>query len=177
MIRPEVRAGLYRWRGALVGAAVLALGLYWGLASGGLLQGLGWLLALGGGALALTEIQRARFAPGRGGPGYVTVIEGRIQYFGPLTGGMADLDDLLALTYDPRAHPAHWILARPEAPPLAIPLNAEGAEALFDAFAQLPGLRTEAMLRAMQSDREGRRDHPVVIWRAPAVQARTRRLH
>ncbi len=49
-----------------------------------------------------------------------------------------------------------------------MPLAAEGADALFDAFATLPGIRTERMLAEMR--RGG--DHPVVIWQAP-----TARLH
>jgi len=41
-----------------------------------------------------------------------------------------------------------------------IPVNAEGADALFDAFASLPGLKTERMLAQL-------RDAPkstVLIW-------------
>jgi hypothetical protein len=41
-----------------------------------------------------------------------------------------------------------------------IPLGAEGAEALFDVFAALPGMRTERMLAEMRRDAPGH----VVIW-------------
>ena len=43
------------------------------------------------------------------------------------------------------------MLVQPGQPPLQIPLTATGAEALFDAFATLPGIRTERMLREMRA--------------------------
>ena len=46
MIRPEAAATLARFRDALIGGAVLALGLYWALfTGGGLLHWLGWGVA------------------------------------------------------------------------------------------------------------------------------------
>ena len=35
MIRPGARAALSQWREALIGLAVLALGVYWGFFTGG----------------------------------------------------------------------------------------------------------------------------------------------
>ena len=64
--------------------------------------------------------------------------------------------------------PPHWLISQPGQPDLAIPLSARGADDLFDAFATLPGIRTERMLALMR--RPG--DHPVVIW-----QKHTARLH
>ena len=58
------------------------------------------------------------------------------------------------------------MLSQSGAPDLHIPVNAEGAEALFDAFAALPGLRTEHMLAQMQRLPA----FPTVIWqKAPPV--------
>ncbi len=172
LVRAEARAALWRWREVVAGAAMLGLGLWWGLAGTGLLPWMGAALALAGAALALAGVQRARFRPGAGGPGVVQVDEGRIAYFGPLTGGTVALSELGAVALDPTGRPAHWVLSQPGQPDLHVPLNAEGAEALFDTFAALPGFRAERMLRLM---RHPGRD-PVTIWRrrdgaAPRIAA------
>jgi hypothetical protein len=105
------------------------------------------------------------------------VDERRLTYWGPLSGGVMDMDDLLSLDLDPGARPAHWRLAGQEGT-LDVPVDAEGAEALFDLFAALPGLRVEAMLAAL-----GRREGPpVALWRAtrpapPPQREAPRRLH
>ena len=171
-IRPAARASLWRWREALAGAGALALGLWWLLGTTGLMPFVGGALALAGAALGLAGLQRARFRAGAGGPGVVRVDEGQIAYFGPLTGGVVALSEITALGLDPTGRPAHWVLSQPGQPDLHIPLNSEGAEALFDAFAALPGLRTEQMLAAMRARGGG----PVTLWRragpAPARLAR-----
>lgn len=173
-VRPEARARLMQWREAIIGGGVLLLGLYWGLfTGGGLLHWIGYAVAIIGALLVAAGIQRARFRLGSGGPGIVQVVEGRISYFGPLTGGVADLGALSQLSLDPTASPAHWLLYQPGQPPLAIPLTAEGADTLFDAFATLPGLQTERMLARM---RDGGQD-PVVIWTDPDSRHRHLRLH
>ncbi|SFE31978.1 hypothetical protein [Roseivivax sediminis] len=170
MIRPEARAALSRWAETLAGLAVALLGILWATGSGGVL---GWVVTVAGAALAAAGAQRARFGMGGGGPGIVDVTEGRIAYFGPLDGGVVDLDALESLTLDPSGRPAHWVLGRPEEPPLSIPLTAQGADGLFDAFAALPELDTERMLREMRR----RPDRPVVIWRRPHLRDTALRLH
>ena len=172
-VRPEVRAGLWRWREALIGSGLIALGLYWALVVHGLIGWIGWAVVLCGAALAITGIQRARFRGRAGGPGVVTVDEGQIVYFGPMTGGAVAARDLERLTLDPSARPAHWILTEPGQPPLQIPVNAEGADALFDVFATLPGLRTERMLKELQ----GHSVHPVVIWEKTPLRPSAQWLH
>ncbi|WP_417720418.1 hypothetical protein [Salipiger sp.] len=174
LIRPKARAALWQWREALTGLGVLALGLYWGLfTGGGLLHWIGYAVAVLGVLLVIAGLQRGRFRLGDGGPGVVQIVEGRIAYFGPLTGGTADLDSLSRLVLDPGARPPHWMLHRPGEPPLAIPLTAEGADALFDAFATLPGLRTERMLAEMRRDGTA----PVTIWEAAPRKSAHLRLH
>ncbi|PIL20334.1 hypothetical protein P775_10315 [Puniceibacterium antarcticum] len=174
MIRPGAQKELRRWRDAIAGAGVLALGLYWAfLTGGGLLHWIGYVVCLCGLALLVAGIQRARFRQGEGGPGVVEINERRIGYFGPLTGGIVDLDDLDALSIDRGEKPPHWVLVQKGQPPLHIPLTAQGAESLFDSFATLPGIRTEHMLREM---REPKRDI-VVIWRSAARVNTIRRLH
>lgn len=165
-IRPEARAAVWRWREVLVGSAVLALGLWWALARIGLLHWIGYAVAAIGLVLLLAGVQRARFRGASGGPGVVQVDEGQIAYFGPLTGGAVALRELSALHLDPTASPAHWVLEQPGQPALHIPLTAEGADALFDAFAALPGIRTERMLSEMKHSAS----HPVVIWQKSTVR-------
>ncbi|TDE39789.1 hypothetical protein [Antarcticimicrobium sediminis] len=172
-IRPEARAALARWREALLGAGVVALGLYWALGTGGLLGWIGWALGLAGAGLAVIGFQRARFRATGGGPGVVLVDEGEITYMGPLSGGSVSVRDLERLVLDPSAQPAHWVLEEPGRPILHIPVNAEGAGNLFDVFAALPGLRTERMLAELKRDTA----HAVVIWERRPMRLAHQRLH
>lgn len=159
-IRPEAKLALWRWREVLLAAGVAVLGVSWIGGPGGLLGWIGWVLVVAALALAIIGVQRARFRTGAGGPGVVSVDEGQITYLGPLTGGMVAAREIERLALDPTARPAHWILEQPGQPTLHIPVNAEGAEALFDVFASLPGMRTERMLAELN----GASVHPVVIW-------------
>lgn len=161
-VRPEASAQLLRWREALIGLACLLPGAWWALTGTGLMPYIGTLFVVIGIVLILVGRQRARFRlPGRG-PGIVRVTEDQIAYFGPLTGGAVALDDLTRLGLDSTGKPAHWVLSQSGQPDLCIPLTAEGAETLFDAFARLPGLQTEHMLAQMRIHAAA----PVVIWRA-----------
>lgn len=174
LIRPDAAKALNRIRDVLIGFVVVLLGIYWGFfTGGGLLHWFGYLVIGIGAILVFAGVQRARFKLGDDGPGIVQVVEGRVTYFGPLSGGGVDLEDLAALSLDPTATPPHWLLKQIGQQPLAIPLTARGADALFDAFASLPGIKTEHMLRQMQSEAR----NPVVIWRAEAVHAAAQQLH
>jgi hypothetical protein len=167
-LRPEAVAALHRWRGVMIGAGVAALGLWWIVTSHGLLAWIGWPLLAIGAALAFTGLQRLRFVTGRGGPGVVSITEGQVAYFGPLTGGVIALSELDRLEIDHSSKPAHWVLYQPDQPPLAIPLTAENAHALFDIFAALPGLSMEHLLAQMRKGRS----HVAVIWHRDAPPAR-----
>lgn len=172
-IRPEAKAALWRWREVLIGAVLALLGTSWASGPGGLLGWVGLALVAAGTALVVIGVQRARFRISSGGPGVVQVDEGQITYFGPLTGGAAAVSDLQSLALDPTAKPAHWVLVRPGEPPLTIPVNAEGSDALFDAFASLPGLRVQRMLAELN----GENPHPVVIWERNPNRPPPHRLH
>ena len=171
-VRPGAARALHRWREVLIAAAVAALGLWLALGHGFLVW-VGGALVVTGLGLAVVALQRLRFGAGRGGPGVVRVVEGQIAYFGPLTGGAVAQSELRLLRLDPTAKPAHWVLEQDGQPPLFIPLNAEGADALFDVFAALPGLSSTGLLARMRAPG----DHPVVIWRRAGSRPDLRRLH
>lgn len=167
-VRPEATAALLRWREALAGAAAVAIGLWWVLGPGQLLTLPGAALVIAGGAFVWVGVQRGRFRGAGGGQGQVQIDEGQITYFGPLAGGMVALRQLQTLSLRKSLHPDHWQLDQPGQPPLLIPVNALGADALFDAFATLPGLRTERMLAVMHDASSG----DVVIWeKDPSIRA------
>lgn len=173
-LRPEAVTILQRWRAVLLSMAVLGLGLWWALGGAGLLQWLGYGICAAGLAMLLASLQRMRFRVGDGGPGLVQIDEGAIAYFGPMTGGVVALSEIEVLMLDPSGKPAHWLLSQPGQPDLAIPLNAAGADALFDAFASLPGIRTGHMLALMQRFP----DQKTVIWQRHSRSAPLhRRLH
>lgn len=171
--RPEAVAAVLRWREVLVGLGLGLLGLWLVSGPGFLLAIPGYAFVAGGIALIWMGIQRGRFRGPDGGAGAVQVVEGQIAYFGPLTGGTVALGEIDSLTLEGGMHPAHWRLTQKGQPPLLIPVNAAGADALFDAFAALPGLKTERMLGALQSDR----DQTVVIWHRPASTPPSFLLH
>ncbi len=166
-MRPEAQATLWRWREALAGASGVAVGIWWMFSGATLTRGIGGVLALASLALLVAGIQRGRFRGRHGGPGVVRVDEGQIAYFGPLTGGVVALSEIAELSYDPSGRPAHWIFAQDGEPDLHIPETAEGADALFDVFASLPGLRVDAVLRAQKQARGSR----IVVWTRPVPRA------
>ena len=171
--RPEAKAVLWRWREVLVGVGLSLFGLWWIIGPGLLLALPGWAFVLGGIALGLVGAQRGRFRGAGDGLGAVQVDEGQIAYFGPLTGGVVALAALERLSLDRTASPAHWRLDAPEQAPVMIPVNAAGADALFDAFSKLPGLRTERML----SELRAQRGHAVVIWERTPLRPAHALLH
>lgn len=162
-IRPEVAAGLRQWRDALIGGAVALVGLRVAAVGSVFHMVLGGVLVLGGLALAYTGVQRARLRGGDG-PGVVQVDEGRITYFGPLDGGSVGVSDLSRIEIEPKGFPSpHWVLIGPDGA-LNIPVDAHGADALLDAFAVLPRLPTERVLRAAAHPPRAR----TTLWSRPA---------
>jgi len=159
--RPEVVALLHRWREAIASGIVLALGLWWGFTSFGLLSILGWIVAMVGAALLWTSAQRARFRPDGGGLGMVEVDERQITYFGPLGGSAASIEALTEVALIPdRAGLPVWRF-RSGMEIVTIPVTAAGTGALFDVLTALPGADIEAAIRASR----GHLSETVVIWR------------
>ena len=163
-IRPEAKAALWRWRDVFVAVAVGALGVWVAMTGFGIVQWLGYALIVIAIGLLIAGAQRVRFRQGSDGPGVLQITERRLAYFGPLDGGVVDIVDISRLSFDPQGYPApYWILSCPNAREIAIPTTAKGAEALFDVFSALPGMRTEKILRVL-SDPPAQRE---VIWDRP----------
>ena len=162
LIRPEAQAVIWRWREALLGLCVLLLALWWGLTAFGLLRWVAAALMVAGGLLAGAGLQRGRFRRGSNGAGVVQVVEGQLAYFGPSAGGAVALSELAVVSLDNRHRPSRWVLCQPGVDDLEIPVNAIGAEALFDAFAALPEFPVDVMLQQLRHPS----DNKVVIWRS-----------
>ena len=160
LIRPEVRAGFMRWREAIAGAGLVALGLWWSLGAGGLMTYVGFVTTCIGLLIGWMGLQRGRFRSSGEAAGIVLVDEGQISYFGPLGGGIIAVSDLTRLTLLHRGDDRLWHVTTEDGGAVEIPLDATGAEALLDAFAALPGLKTERMLAEMRRPASG----PVTIW-------------
>ncbi|MEM9698117.1 MAG: hypothetical protein AAF943_04935 [Pseudomonadota bacterium] len=164
---------LTRWREVLIGLALACGGIYVALGSGPLLAMLSYAVSAGGIILTWLGVQRGRFRGADGGAGVVQVDEGQVTYFGPLSGGAVALREMESLILDGTMHPAHWQLIQPGQDPLTIPVDAAGAEALFDAFTSLPGLKTERMLGSLQQTPP----QAVVIWHRGPLRPEGALLH
>lgn len=148
-VRTEALNMIQRWRETLTGAVIAGIGFWWIAGAGGILFWLGLVLVPTGLSLVGLGIQRARLRTGSVGPGIVQIDEGRVIYFGPLTGGGADLATLTRVEIDPTGRPVHWVLHPAGETPLFIPVNATGAEHLLDAFAMLPRFHTARAVALM----------------------------
>ncbi len=161
-IRPEVAKYIWRWREALLGGFLAACGMIWAVTMHGILAAVGTSLAIVGALIIFAGIQRTRFRIGAGGPGVVQVVERMVTYYGPVEGGSVSIDALEKVELDPAGKPvAEWVLTEVgSVQPLRIPTNAENAEALFDVFAALDGIRTENMLAKLRAEP----GQQVTIW-------------
>lgn len=168
-LRPEAAATLTRWREVLAALAVIAIGAWIAARPGMIVQGFGYVLMAVAALALIPAIRRARFAADGEGPGVVQVVEGRILYMGPTTGGAVSLGDLtnLSLRRDHMGHAA-WVLHEP-GQLLVVPVDAAGAEALFDAFTALPGLGADQLLAARRGTGAG----TVTLWQRASVPALT----
>ena len=160
-IRPDVRKMFARNRELIGGLVLSLLGIVLAATNYGFWQTFGFVVAVAGAILLFTGIQRARFRNDAGGAGVVQVDEWLITYFGPLEGGSVSIERLTEIDLDPSGKPLHWVLTEPGQNPLHIPVNAEGANGLFDAFAALPGLDIEKMLAQLNGKPKAR----VTVWR------------
>ncbi len=150
-VRPEVVTLALRWREAALGAVVVAAGGWLVWQGGYLLVPLGLVLLALGASWMVLAVRRQRFGQSGEAPGVVEVLEGQISYFGPTVGGsvgMPELVDIQLLTLRGRRV---WRLKQADGQAILIPVEAEGAERLFDAFSALPGMDTAALVAAVRS--------------------------
>lgn len=152
MTRPDLRAALNRNRELLAALALAAFGGWTAWQGGYLLTPLGLaILALGAG-WALTTWRRLKFQQDGEAPGIVRVTEAQIAYFGPRIGGFVGLPDLSEIRLLTLRGRRIWKLKQGDGQLLHIPVESDGAEALFDAFATLPGIDMAALVAALGSD-------------------------
>ncbi len=178
LIRPELHQAILRGREVIAAATVVAFGLWLVWLGGYLLVPLGLCVAGLGTIWVLQALRRMRFAQGVAAPGVVEVDEGQVGYFGPGEGGFVALPDLVELRLVSVQGRRLWRLKQTDGQALLIPVDAAGAERLFDAFASLPGMDSGALVAALDTQAavggapgglvRGR--DSLVIWRR-AVQA------
>lgn len=180
MIRPGARDFLQRWQELGFALLVLAAGLWVMTRGGPVLLALGVAVAFLGAALALLALRRQRFAPVTGAPGVVEVDEQQVGYLGPTGGGFVSLRELVELRLLARGGKRFWRLKQADGQALLIPVDAAGADRLFDAFSALPGLDSGALVAALappaQTDGHGlvpggQDALGPVIWRRASLAA------
>ena len=160
LIREEIIAVAHRGR-ELIAAGLVALAGLWLMWLGGYL-----LFPLGAVILALCAIwgvqtwRRLRFSQDLSAPGMVEVDEGQVGYLGPTFGGFVALPDLGELRILMVQGQRLWRLKQSDGQALLIPVSAAGADRLFDAFASLPGMDSQALVAAA-----GGQAGDSVVWR------------
>lgn len=160
--RPEAMAFLLRMREPALSAAVFGLGLWVATRGGILLAGVGAAMAAMAAASLVVALRRLRFASGGDAPGLVEVVEGQVSYFGPAVGGSVGLPDLVELRLISMRGRRLWRLKQADGQALLVPVNAQGAEALFDAFAALPGLTSADLVQALHPVPQGGQGLPAL---------------
>jgi hypothetical protein len=151
-IRPELTDAAWRWREVIAGAVLAALGLWATTGGGYLVTPLGLALVALGLGWTLTAWRRLRFQQDGEAPGIVRVTEGQVAYFGPRVGGFVGLPDLSEIRLLTLRGRRIWKLKQGDGHLLHIPVESDGAEALFDAFATLPGIDMAALVAALGTD-------------------------
>ena len=152
LIRPELIAAARRNAELLSALALAAFGLWTAAQGGYLLIPLGLALLAMGGGWALTAFRRLKFHQDGEAPGIVRVTEAQIAYYGPRVGGFVGLPDLAEVRLLTLRGRRIWKLKQGDGQLLHIPVESDGAEALFDAFATLPGIDMAALVAALGSD-------------------------
>jgi len=155
MIREASLATLYRWREVAAAAGLGAAGL-WLMALGGLvLIPAGAALLAVAAVLGVTGWRRLRFRQDTLAPGVVEVDEGQIGYLGPGTGGFVSLPDLVEIKLVTLRGHRLWRLKQSDGQALLVPVDATGADRLFEAFSALPGIDLGALVDALAPAQAG----------------------
>jgi hypothetical protein len=150
LIRPEVTEMIWRGREVIWGALVVGAGL-WLISLGGyFLIPVGAVVGGIGMVLSVTAFRRMRFAQDVQAPGVVELDEAQVGYLGPEVGGFLNLPDLVELRILSLRGRRLWRLKQADGQALLIPVDAKGADRLFDAFAGLPGMDTAGLVAALE---------------------------
>ena len=173
LIRPEVTAAIWRGREVIAALGVVAFGAWLLWLGGYVLAPLGLVVGGVGAAWGLQAVRRLRFAQGVVAPGMVEVDEGQVGYLGPDAGGFVGLPDLVELRFLTLGDRRMWRLKQADGQALLVPVDAAGAERLFDAFASLPGMDARALVAALEPRAMAGVSDSLVIWRRDARVALT----
>lgn len=161
-----------KWREALAGAALSALGAWHAMFGTGIIPYVGLAIAMAGAILLFTGFQRARIRSGKDGPGMVEVIERQVTYFSARNGVSFSLDDVSAINIDTTGGPNDeemvWVFDVRGEGTFHIPGDAVGSEKLFDAVAGFMGANTRNVIRASGAK---------TTERFPVWEDKSRRLH
>lgn len=149
LIRPELSDAIWRFREVIWAGMVVGAGAWLVNLGGWLLTPLGLVLGVVGGVLAVMAWRRARFAQTTAAPGVVELDEAQVAYLGPGNGGFLSLQELVELRLLTLRGRRLWRLKQADGQALLIPVDAKGADRLFDAFATLPGMDTAALVDAL----------------------------
>lgn len=165
MIRPDARDWLWQRREVIAAMILGVLGLWLMRLGGWVLMPAGALVLALGAALGLSALRRLRFAQDVAAPGMVEVDEGQVGYLGPAFGGYVALPDLTELRLVTIHRRRLWRLKQADGQALLIPVDAAGADRLFDVFASLPGMDTAALVAALGAPLHQPVNENRVIWR------------
>ncbi len=179
LIRPEAREALRKGQDLIVAGGLAILGLWLAWLGGYLLLPLGVAIVILSLILARMAWARMRFSQTVLTPGVVELDEAQVGYLGPTEGGFLSLEELVELRLMAMQGRRMWRLKQADGQALLIPVDAKGAERLFDAFAALPGMELGALMRALDVAPGGSAgaaaapnlSETLVVWRRPA-QAR-----
>ncbi|OHC52100.1 MAG: hypothetical protein A3D16_08360 [Rhodobacterales bacterium RIFCSPHIGHO2_02_FULL_62_130] len=149
LIRPEVTALITRASEVIWATVMTGFGLWLIWLGGYLLMPLGAGVAALGLGWGIMALRRMRFAQTIAAPGMVEVDEGQVGYMGPTAGGFVSLPELTELRLITLRGRRVWRLKQADGQALLVPVDAEGAEGLFDAFTSLPGMDTAALVAAL----------------------------
>jgi hypothetical protein len=173
VIRPEALTALARWREALMAVCIVGAGIWLCLLGGLILIPVGLAAIALGAGLGVIALRRLRFVQDAAGPGVVELDEAQIGWLGPEGGGYLSLRELAELRLMSRGSRRFWRLKQMDGQALLIPVDASGAERLFDAFTALPGMDSNALVSALDAPPSAAADAlGPVIWHRPDRPAR-----
>lgn len=167
-LRPEAAAFLARWSEVAAALAVAGAGLWLVRLGGYFLTPLGLAVAAVALGWGLVALRRVRFQRPVAAPGVVEVDEGQVGYLGPSFGGYVSLRELTEIRMIRLHGERHWRLKQADGQVLLVPVAANGAGALFDAFAALPGMDTATLATAPDTSSD-----TLMVWRHPSRAALT----